>query len=821
MKQINFTDEQNVVINLSSGEHLVLAPPGTGKTELLAERVVRALDRGVKHDDLICLTFTNRAAENMVNRIAEKIGENAIFIGNIHKWCSQFLYKKQIIPRSTSLLDEYDSSQLAQEILEILEIETESWPSKFVKFSASVKQINLGFSDEIVIREKINDVGFYDLYRFYLEYEKIKKDSLYIDFDDLLTLTYDFLKKNENFYCCSWLQVDEVQDLNPMQWAIIDLITNQDSHRVFFGDYEQAIFSFMGANVESLRKIENNGAKIHHLSKNFRSPDNLIQLYNTYAKIWLDPKWDSIPTSGKSNCSEIQSALDLRNIHGSRENEASWIVKYKLPKEPARPTAILVRTNHAADMYSKLFDEIKVEYFKVSGIDIFQKKEVKDLFSFFRTLINNEDRIAWSRILRMYGNVETLKESRRLINRMFEIGMRPTDFIDLYPDNCCLLDYFYNLLTEKRVVVFDTETTGLDVEFDDVIQIAAVEIVNGQLCREFVVYINTEHDLASSEKIHNISKQFLYDNSICKKDALLKFKEFVGNDPLIAHNVQYDKEILFYNYKREKIDFFSLNIVFFDSIDIAKRLFPKLVVYKLSYLIKNFDIKGENTHNAIDDVRATVNLLLFFKNQIKLEAELRSEFIKHNNKLIMKFKKQYVPLYNAISSKFSHEMPLHEITVMVLGYMENIYKISDGVKLYERLGKIINFMEKKCNVGKVLNTLKKYVPEFSKYSEVDLLIGNEKLFIATIHKAKGLEFDNVIIPQVVNGMFPIKYAKSTNEINEEARILYVAMTRAKTNLLLTFSSKNIDEYDNLKNLSIFIKNQNILNFFSYKEVEFS
>ena len=171
-----------------------------------------------------------------------------------------------------------------------------------------------------------------------------------------------------------------------------------------------------------------------------------------------------------------------------------------------------------------------------------------------------------------------------------------------------------------------------------------------------------------------------------------------------------------------------------------------------------------------------------------------------NTKLITNFKNRYFPLYDAISSRFSNEMPLHEITAMVLGYMENLYQIEDGETLHDICAKITNFMEKKCNIGKVLNILKKYIPEFSKYSEVDLLIGNEKLFIATIHKAKGLEFENVIIPQVVDGMFPIAHAKTKDAITEEARILYVAMTRARTNLLLTFSSKYVDKYDLCKNL---------------------
>ena len=265
MKNINFTEEQEAILNLIYGEHLVLAPPGTGKTELLAERVVRALRRGVKQAEMMCLTFTNRAAENMVDRVLSKVGENDVFIGNIHKWCSQFLFKKNIIPGNMSLLDEEDSSLIAREIKNSLKINPKYRIDELLKFSTYIKQTSLKFPNEILLYPSIDNVDKIKLYKFHDEYEKVKQKSLCIDFDDLLTLAYDSLRKDINLYCCSWMQVDEVQDLNPMQWAIIDLITNKESHRVFFGDYEQAIFSFMGAKVESLSKIEKKGAKKNYL----------------------------------------------------------------------------------------------------------------------------------------------------------------------------------------------------------------------------------------------------------------------------------------------------------------------------------------------------------------------------------------------------------------------------------------------------------------------------------------------------------------------------------------------------------------------------
>jgi DNA helicase-2/ATP-dependent DNA helicase PcrA len=838
MNKINFTHEQKKIINLKYGEHLVLAPPGTGKTEILSERIVNALNYGFKQTDLICLTFTNRSAANMITRVANKIGDNGIFIGNIHRWCSEFLYKEQIIPQSTSLLDEEDALLIIDEIKEDLGINSD-YRSDFIKYNTWLKQKGLGFPDEILLptnllngllKEK-NRCNLRSLYgesedqaiqslskklkKICYEYENIKKKSLYIDFDDLLTLTYNYLNKNNRIDFIPWIQVDEVQDLNPMQWAIINLISNKDSHRVFFGDYEQAIFSFLGAKTTSLKNIEENGAEIHNLSTNFRSPKNLLELFNTYAKKWLNQRWEALPISATCNPKKYQQPLQLTCVVGQPQNEARWIIENKLPKEPQAPTAILVRTNKAADMYARELDRKQLKYFKVSGTDVFKRKEVKDIFAFFKTLLNNEDRRSWARVLWLYGKVKSLRKSRYIVNNMFMIGVRPTDFVKSNPYRGCFLDHVYCFLKNNRIVVFDTETTGLDVENDDIIQIAAMEIINGRKCREFEVYINTEKDIATSEKIHHISKNDLNEKGIDKKSALTRFKNFVGKDMLVAHNIQYDRDILFFNNKRENLEQLFSEVEFVDSIDIAKRLYPRLVSYKLEYLIDEFNIDGENSHNAIDDVRATANLLLYFKDKIAVGEKTRNEFVRENNGIIKNFNQRYSPLYDAITSNFSDQLPISDVIDMVLGYMESLSGKGIDESLYVELNKITRFMKERCEINSVLKNLKKYVPEFSKFTEVDLVVGDEKIFIATIHKAKGLEFENVIIPQVVDGVFPSFYSQTEDDKIEDARLLYVAMTRAKTNLVLTYYTSL---FSYIKSLSRFVNDQEIKNMFIFKTV---
>jgi DNA helicase-2/ATP-dependent DNA helicase PcrA len=114
-KREDLTTDQKAIVDLSEGQHLVLAPPGTGKTELLAHRVEQALTKKITSDKMICLTFTNRAAKGMKERIEERYPKNNVFIGNIHQYCSIFLYKNKLISQYTSLIDEEDAVLLMEE----------------------------------------------------------------------------------------------------------------------------------------------------------------------------------------------------------------------------------------------------------------------------------------------------------------------------------------------------------------------------------------------------------------------------------------------------------------------------------------------------------------------------------------------------------------------------------------------------------------------------------------------------------------------------------------------------------------------------------
>ena len=175
MSQIQLSSEQQKIVDLDSGQHLVLAPPGTGKTELLVHRIRKAV-KHIPEDQIACLTFTNRAAKNMVDRIHQEIGENDVFIGNIHSFCSKFLRKNNLIPQITAMLDEEDTDLLFKEIMLDLNV-SDLKPNELSQFNSFLKQQSFGFDAKICQINPFNDYRENIGKQICSRYEQIKKES--------------------------------------------------------------------------------------------------------------------------------------------------------------------------------------------------------------------------------------------------------------------------------------------------------------------------------------------------------------------------------------------------------------------------------------------------------------------------------------------------------------------------------------------------------------------------------------------------------------------------------------------------------------------
>jgi DNA helicase-2/ATP-dependent DNA helicase PcrA len=180
----------------------------------------------------------------------------------------------------------------------------------------------------------------------------------------------------------------------------------------------------------------------------------------------------------------------------------------------------------------------------------------------------------------------------------------------------CLQDFYYTI-SQKRIVVFDTETTGLDTLNDDIIQIAAIEINKGIVGRDFERFFATDKDLCKTKNIHNISNETLLQKATDKRKGLNDFIYFLSNDALLAHNIKYDFSILNSNLLNEGLKpVKETNNSIFCSLSLTRQLYS-LSSYKLVNILKSLKIKGVNSHDALDDTKATVQLAFVLKEKIE------------------------------------------------------------------------------------------------------------------------------------------------------------------------------------------------------------
>lgn len=857
---MEFNKEQNTVINLTKGKHLVLAPPGTGKTDVLTYRVINAIENGVNPENMICLTFTNRAAKEMQLRVKEKIGETTVFIGNIHNFCSKFLKDNLITNNSTVLLDDGDQDIIVEKALKIAKYryrlsKCKDWKNKVLQnlqvFFHSKYSVNYKIFDQLRTLKNVKEFDSIrndelKLYELFLEIESnmdfhnpfleldvneehvlyiikpqtlssyfnyfknkicyqinenlfsfpkmdfdLKSNCLYeiaeisfeiyqeellkinaLDFDDLIASTYSVLKSEKYIHKkYSWLQVDESQDLNPLQWSIIELLKEKECLEIFFGDYEQSIYSFIGADIDYLKKLEDTHLK-HYFNINYRSPQYLLDVYSKYSDSNFDPIW-AVKTTSNSNEKPDRISLIYRCIYGYENDEMHFMVNNIIPNLPLNnTTAILVKFNKTADHLSYLLNKNEIVHFKISGFDIFRRVLIKVVFAVLNTLHNNLDRNAWFRIFFAFSNINTLTSSGYFVVDLFEKGFIPTDFV---LNNKMFLEDFNIIYKTKRIIVFDTETTGLDTKNDDIIQIAAIEIINGVIGKTFEVYIETSKDLGESVKIHKITSEDLKIKGQNRKKSLNEFLNFVGSDTLVAHNLKYDYNILMSNLEREDIEI-NKKICFYDSIDLTKRIHSKLPSYKLEYLISYFNLEGVNSHNALDDVKATANLIMFLFSDISHLLTVRNEFLIKNKITLEKFEINFKPLFIEHFNKLDQITNLSDKFNLIAEYCISNLKLEKP----ENYDKIVRYFNEKIREDSYRNILENNLDDLNKFKESDIVIGDERLMISTIHKSKGLQFDNILIPNCVNGIYPYK-----GDIDEEIRLFYVALTRAKKRIIIS------------------------------------
>ena len=865
------------VVEASQGYHLVLASPGCGKTHILAERIRYARERGVKYEDMLCLTFTNRAAREMTNRIQKVVGGDfsELMVGNVHRFCSKFLFEQGRIPADSAIIDDEEAVSIIADYRNedeegvtrdfnrykgyqtiiffqhfIYQMEHQHpWkyylhPESFTDDDReAVKHIcasqKIEYDEQAVVNiyhhaqeymDEANAPGLDGktadrirvlLWKMYYAncYARYKEENHLFDFEDLLLYTYDIYRSDPTCKRYPWIQVDEVQDLNGMQLAIIDLLTAEDNPMVMYlGDEQQAIFSFMGAKVETLTLLKMRcKGNIHHLQRNHRSPKYLLDVFNDYVEKQLKIDRELLPLS--DNDTKATSG-DLRIIHSStieaehKDITTEALSLYEQNKEER--TAVIVSANSDADRISEAMTEAGLTHFKVSGRDLFDTPDVKLLLAHLSVLSNEHNSIAWTRIMKGVRAFPSHALARRFNWKLKQLALSPSDFL-LYPESCYTAE-FLRAYDEEEIVVFDTETTGLNVFSDDIIEIAAIRIKGGEVVGEPLdLYIETDKPILPMLGDKENPMYAIYHEKMSAgelrspSDALRRFLAYVGTSPILGHNANYDYNIVDNNLQRYCNDTMQAHdIRCFDSLKLIRLLAPSLHSYKLESLLETFQLAGVNSHQAIDDVKATVSLVRLCAGKAREKQAQQAAFICHPKvkPFANVLRSNYGECYREAVNRLYKLSTDHEpALVSELSAAYNAFRSDGLINDIPRLDYILRYLRIDMLTDEgVANALapqlSQYMMDINTLKEADFCNSKsilERIYVTTVHKAKGLEFDNVIIFDAADGRYPNAYNKTKQQDEEDARKFYVAMSRAKRRLFIAYALQMVDRYGRVFN----------------------
>jgi DNA helicase-2/ATP-dependent DNA helicase PcrA len=300
--------------------------------------------------------------------------------------------------------------------------------------------------------------------------------------------------------------------------------------------------------------------------------------------------------------------------------------------------------------------------------------------------------------------------------------------------------------------------------------------------------------------INPLVEEYKKSNKVKRSVGFEMFMNFIGRTPLLAHNAEYDYNILKNNLKRycDKFELDKIVPVYFDSLKLSKIIEPKRKNYKLKTLLSELGLEGENTHLADDDVVATISLIGYlFQKVKKLETNYDLSTLIQNksfNKFLQQYQSIYVHTKNNLYTRSRDEALLVNEFRYVYHMIRKPYLRGDDKKrnLYriDKIDKILRHIKlEMLNIDfepSLKEQLDNHLIELLTFKEVNLCDSSlikERVFVSTIHKAKGLEFENIILPSVNKGVYPPKRCLFSDE---NARLLYVALSRAKKRIYITF-----------------------------------
>lgn len=847
---ITFNKKQQQVINELNQNILLSAGAGTGKTNVLSYRVANILNKNrANADEILCLTFTNKACRELKNRITSQLDfetANKITIRTIHGFAYQVITttakKAQTIFKEFVIFDDEDQKTLIRQTIanfpkaRALDIQYIVNCIEQLKQERALKHIytedieadyttiyhqHLKFNKTFNQQQSDNLTKFFqfDGLNIIINYELALQQMHGLDYKDLIANAYR-LFQDENI-CSSWrkrykcIMIDEMQDTSSFEYTMLEKLFPANNI-MLCGDEFQTIYEWRGSNPQKILTAftEKYNPLIINFNENYRSTKLLLEMaYNTLINLFCkETILHSYAKNLLSKSSELGHKIELKQAN-SLANEAQWIFQnivnlLPLVKTPTQ-IAILVRQNnylqnltlhlnYLANIYNQKNQEEPIHFIQIDNIRFFKRQEIKDVLSIMKYLINPNDYLSLQRILvNLIPNIgiRTIKQISSA--EYLQNGLRLSDFINANFQNPNY-EPFSDLISaylSKDIIVFDIEGTGTDIFADNIIQLSAIKIRKGKKIAEFNRYLKSDKPVGDSEKVHHISDKYLQTHGENPKLVLQEFCQFIQDAIITGHNIRgYDMDILNQNLLKHNLKPVNFSNINFDTLDLVRRFYPNLPTHKLEFLSNHFQFETKSNHNSLDDVFATWELLhKLLEDKIIPTAKKRSELINKQKNKFIHVAQIFQKLHNILNDNLLLENLIAQIVEEF--NLVNIYKANatqDGAVRLENIRNLFRLAKAELNSHRGTNGIKELL-QYASLSNTDLdalTSSHPKIPIITIHQAKGLEFDYEFLAGMNDDIFPSYFSTRNGSITEEEkRLFYVAITRAKKALFLSSSGR--------------------------------
>lgn len=424
--------QQREAVTTTEGPVLVVAGAGSGKTLVLTYRIAYLVSLGISPSSILALTFTNKAASEMKERIKALVGKRAdyIYMGTFHSIFARILRQEAHLigyTRDYSIYDTDDSESVLKAILKDFNISENHLSPKFIQGVISKAKNKLIFRDNSL--EKFFGLYNKKLLEIFDEYNKRLKNSNAMDFDDLLIKPIELFSSNEELLekykeKFNYILVDEYQDTNTAQYHLLKLLVNENKNICCVGDDAQSIYKWRGAEVRNILEFNRDfpETKIIRLEQNYRSTKSILAVADSVIKnnVYQIPKtlWTSNEQGEKVSVVTCFDEKDEANFVARKITSLLATNKIK-----PRDIAILYRTNAQSRNFEETFIRSSIPYIIVGGVEFYKRKEIKDLLAYLKLLVNPDDDESFLRIVnfpsRGIGDVsiETLRNIARRDNK--------------------------------------------------------------------------------------------------------------------------------------------------------------------------------------------------------------------------------------------------------------------------------------------------------------------------------------------------------------------------------------------------------------------